>query len=57
MVAFLVCTTKDFGYCSSSEQPWFAVGRFDDERVFVDKPALHDQVANDRNGGIRLSRV
>jgi hypothetical protein len=42
------------GYHRGFEPPWFAVGRFDGERVFVDKQALHDQVANDRNSGIRL---
>jgi AAA+ superfamily predicted ATPase len=46
--------SQDFGYSPSSEQPWFAVGRFDGERVLVDKQALRDQVANDRNGGVRL---
>ena len=46
--------SQDFGYCSSSEHPWFAVGRFDGEHVLVDKQALRDQVANDRNGGARL---
>jgi AAA+ superfamily predicted ATPase len=46
--------SQDVGYTRSSEPPWFAVGRFDGERVFVDKQALRDQVANDRNSGIRL---
>jgi hypothetical protein len=46
--------SQNMGYSPSSEQPWFAVGRFDGEQVFVDKQALRDQVANDRNGAVRL---
>ena len=46
--------SENVGYSHSTEPPWFAVGRFDGERVFVDKQALRDQVANDRNGGTRL---
>ena len=45
---------QDLGYGHSSEAPWFAVGRFDGARVLVDKQALRDQAANDRNSGIRL---
>ena len=52
--AFRIEPSQDMGYTRSSEAPWFAVGRFDGERVFVDKQALRDQVANDRNSGIRL---
>ena len=46
--------SQDLGYHRGFEPPWFAVGRFDGERVFVDKQALRDQVANDRNSAIRL---
>jgi hypothetical protein len=45
---------QDGGYTRSSEPPCFAVGRFDGDRVFVDKQALRDQVANERNSGIHV---
>jgi hypothetical protein len=35
--------SQNLGYCPSSEHPWFAVGHFDGERVFVDKHALRDR--------------
>ena len=46
--------SQDFGYSPSAEQPWFAVGRFDGEHVFVDKQALRDQLADECNGAVRL---
>jgi AAA+ superfamily predicted ATPase len=52
--ALRIEASQNIGYSRSSEPPWFAVGSFDGERVFVDKQALRDQVANDRNGSIRL---
>ena len=39
---------------SASEPPWFAVGRFDGKLVVVDKEALHNQVAGERNAHVRL---
>jgi hypothetical protein len=46
--------SQDLGYISSSAQPWFTVGRFDGERVLVDKQALREQVAADRHAAVRL---
>jgi AAA+ superfamily predicted ATPase len=40
-------------YAGNGEPPWWAVGRFDGERVTVDKPAIHEQVAAPRNVFVR----
>jgi AAA+ superfamily predicted ATPase len=40
-------------YTGNSEPCWWGVGTFDGERVTVDKPALHEQVAAPRNAFVR----
>lgn len=41
------------GYTGSTDL-WFTVGRFDGERVVIDRQALRDQVADDRHAEVRL---
>ncbi len=40
-------------YAGNAEPPWWGVGRFDGERIILDKPAIHDQVAAPRNVFVR----